>query len=199
MTANMTRQSIRHKSIAVRYSAGLLLTATLLLPVTSEAARLFRYTDERGNLVMSYTIPNDRVKYGYEVVNESGQLIEKVDRQLTDAEYSAKMAREEMLKTCSIALRRVQTMYQGLADVDSAEVQALESIDTRIANAKANLGHVQNQKGELEGQAAQLDIQGRSIPNELLDNIARANAQEKNLLAEIDLRFAEKLQVRHEL
>ncbi len=107
----MNRQATRHNARLSSYCAGLILGVALLLPAASEAARLFRYTDERGNLVISYTIPNDRVKYGYEVVNENGQLIETVERQLSNEEYAAKVKYEEMLKTCGIALRRVQTMY----------------------------------------------------------------------------------------
>lgn len=190
----MTRHIKTSIAIALCITVGL----ALALPSAVHAAKLFRYMDERGNLVISYTIPNDRVKYGYEVVDETGRLLERVERQLTDEEYANKLHREKIQKECSIALRRVQTMYQGQADIDAAEEQALISIDTRIANAKANLGHVQNQKSELETQAAQLDIQGKSLSNELLDNIQRATSQERNLLEEIELRFAEKIEAREE-
>jgi len=55
---------------------------------------------------------------------------------------------------------------------------------------------VRNQRRELEAQAAQKDLEGKSIPNTLLDNITKARSQEKNLTDEIEVRLAEKLDQR---
>ncbi len=190
-----------HLNIAqkTRKTAGYLLgLMALMFGLTVEASRFFRYEDSEGKLVLSHTIPNERVKFGYEIVDEHGRTIQTVAPQLSEKAYQAKVAREKAQKDCRDQLSRVRRLYQTDVDIDNAEAQALDRIDNRISNARANLNHVQNQKQELEGQAARRDLAGQKISNALLDNIEKARSQEKNLVDEIDMRFAEKLQLRKE-
>ena len=173
-----------------------LLTLSLLILVTnSHAARFFRYIDENGKLVLSGSIPNDRVKYGYEVVDESARVLQKIEPQLTEAQYQEKRGREAALKKCRQAIDRVQNLFQSQSDIDYAEEQALTSIENQIVNTKANLTHVRNQREELEMQAAQMDLSGKPIANTFLDNIESARTQERNLKEQIKMRHAEKLTV----
>ena len=173
-----------------------LLTLSLLILVTnSHAARFFRYIDENGKLVLSGSIPNDRVKYGYEVVDESARVLQKIEPQLTEAQYQEKRGREAALKKCRQAIDRVQNLFQSQSDIDYAEEQALTSIENQIVNTKANLTHVRNQREELEMQAAQMDLSGKPIANTVLDNIESARTQERNLKEQIKMRHAEKLTV----
>lgn len=189
-------QTIKAKGklgILLLVGSGLLLTLT-----NSHAARFFRYYDENGKLVLSHTIPNDRVRFGYEIVDEQARVLETVEPQLTDEQYQQKLAAEAALKECRQALTRVQNLFQTTNDIDYAEEQALESIDTQITNTKANLAHVRNQRKDLEVEAAQQDLAGSQISNVLLDNIESAKAQERNLEEQIDMRYAEKLSVRED-
>ena len=173
-----------------------LLTLSLLILVTnSHAARFFRYIDENGKLVLSGSIPNDRVKYGYEVVDESARVLQKIEPQLSEAQYQEKRGREAALKKCRQAIDRVQNLFQSQSDIDYAEEQALTSIENQIVNTKANLTHVRNQREELEMQAAQMDLSGKPIANTFLDNIESARTQERNLKEQIKMRHAEKLTV----
>ncbi|MEM9621766.1 MAG: hypothetical protein AAF993_08965 [Pseudomonadota bacterium] len=162
----------------------------------AQAAQFFRYKDATGTLVLSHSIPAARVKYGYDIVDENSTLIRRVAPQLSDDEYQRKVAREKAQAECDEAVRRVKNLYQTAEDIDYAEQKQLASIDTSIANAKANLSHVRNQRRELEAQAAQRDLEGKAIPNALLDNITRARSQEQNLTDEIDVRLGEKLEQR---
>ncbi len=176
--------------------AGLIGVALLLAALQADAARFFRYVDERGKLVLSHTIPNDRVKYGYEIVDENARVLQTVAPQLSEAQYQQKLAQEAALKECRNALDRVHGLYRSIDDIDYAELQALESLDTQITNTKANLSHLENQRQALESEAAQLDIAGKKIPASLLDNIESAKTQEGNLGEQIELRYEEKLEVR---
>ncbi|CAE7459689.1 pyrE [Symbiodinium pilosum] len=153
--------------------------------------------DESGALVFSTTIPADRVRFGYDLVDAHGNLIQRVDPQLSDEAYQRKLEREAMIRECEKTLDRVRKLYQAGADIDYAEVQGLESIDEAIANIRANLAVVRGQREDLEAQAAQIDIGGGTIPNSLLDQIERAKTQEKTLSDEIQMRFAEKLELRN--
>jgi len=168
----------------------------VVLAGSVHAANLFRYKDENGQLVLSHTIPSDRVKYGYDIVDSYGTLVQSIAPQLSEREYQAKLAREKRTKQCKKMRERVRKLYQFESDIDYAEEKGLESIDQAIANIRANLSVATTQRQEFEAQAAQMDIAGKRIPNMLLDNIERAKNQEKTFTEEIEKRFGDKLKLR---
>ena len=174
-----------------------LLCASLILGAASaHAVQMIRYKDDNGNVVLSTTIPADRVKYGYDIVDRYGTLIERIPPQLSPEAYQAKLERERRVRECEKIQNRVRKLYQFESDIDYAEQKGLKSIDQSIANIRANLQVASTQREEFESTAAQLDIAGQPIPNALLDNIARAKSQEQNLTSEIEKRFGEKLELR---
>ncbi|XOV83766.1 MAG: hypothetical protein ACFHXK_01355 [bacterium] len=187
------KRKLMNKRIASKLLAALLLSAFSI----SALADFFRFRDESGSLVLSTTIPADRVRYGYDLVDAHGNLIQRVEPQLSDEAYQRKLEREALVRECEKTLDRVRKLYQVEADIDYAEVQGLESIDDAIANIRANLAVVRGQRQELEGEAAQIDIGGGAIPNSLLDQIERAKNQENTLADEIEKRFGEKLELRN--
>ena len=164
----------------------------VLLLVSVSAHSYFRYVDENGKLVLSQTIPNERVRYGYDVLDQNGNLIERVEPQLTEAQYQRKLELEAAQQECLMKLDRTHKLYQSPGDIDYAEGQALKSLENRVSNTRANLTMAQNQLLEFESTAAQLDLAGKVIPDALLDNIARAKFQVDNLEQEITRRSAER-------
>ena len=192
MTTQLT-QPMKRLKFRWQYLLALVLIA---VSVSAQAANLFRYKDENGTLVLSHTIPSDRVKYGYDIVDSYGTLIQRVEPQLSDAAYQAKLERDKAVQECEKMRERVRKLYQFESDIDYAEEQGLESIDQAIANIRANLNVATTQREDLEAQAAQMDIAGKRIPNMLLDNIERAKMQEKTFTAEIEKRFDDKLKLR---
>ena len=176
-----------------RFAVALLL---VLVGTSAYAANLFRFKDENGRLVLSHTIPSERVKYGYDIVDSYGTLIQRVEPQLSEQAYQAKLEHEKAVRQCEKMRDRVRKLYQFESDIDYAEEQGLESIDQAIANIRANLNVATTQRQEFEARAAQMDIAGRNIPNMLLDNIERAKLQEKTFTAEIEKRFGDKLTLR---
>ena len=181
-----------YSSILAMLIAGTLLMTSL----SAQAARFFRYVDESGKLVLSHTIPNDRVKYGYEIVDEYSRVIQTVAPQLSEEQYQAQLAAEEAQRQCKDAVTRVRSLYRSVDDIDYAEEQALASIETQIVNTKANLQQIRRQREDLESQAARQDLTGKTISAALLDNIESAKTQERNLEELIENRYAEKLNER---
>ncbi len=185
------------KKLAATALTPFALLFALLSPAT-HAERFFRYVDENGKLVLSHTIPNDRVKYGYEIVDEYARVIQLIAPQLSEAQYQEKLAQDVAHKACLQAIYRVQNLFQSQREIDYAEEQALGAIDTQISNTKANLSQLHTQRQALETQAAQMDLSGKTISNVLLDKIESAIAQERNLEEQIEKRYAYKLTVRYD-
>ena len=178
---------------------GLVGALLVLVALPAQAANLYRFRDANGGLVISSSIPNDRVPLGYEVIDgTSGRTLQKVAPQLSPAEAAAKAEFERRLALCTRAQRRVRTMYEVPEDIDAAETQALESLETRIINAQANLVHVRNQLSQFEQQAARLERNGTGVTAVLVGNIERAKAQIANLEQEIAQRRAEQAATRNE-
>jgi len=171
-----------------RVTIGLILLA---LSMNVHAA-LFRYYDEAGDLVLSTTIPADRVKYGYDIVDNYSNLIERVEPQMSDEDYQKKLLLDARIEECEKMLERVRGLYQFASDIHYAEEQDQIAIDERVTNIRASLSVATSQRQEFETQAAQLDIAGQPIPNELLDNIFRAKSQERNFADQVEERLSEK-------
>lgn len=170
-----------------------LLGFCLCFAAAADARELFRYKNENGNLVLSHTIPSERVKTGYDIVDEYGNLVRRVAPQLSETAYKEKLRTEKRVAECIKMRDRVRKLYQVEADIAYAERSGLESIDNSILNTRAKLGVMATQREEFEVQAAQLDVSGQAIPQALLENIDRAKAQEQNLSDEVDKRLGDKI------
>jgi len=173
-----------------------LLGGLLIAAQAAHAANLFRFKDENGRLVLSHTIPSERVKDGYDVVDAYGNLIERVPPQLDPEEYARKLEQDKRRTACEDMRGDVRRRYQQASDIEDALQNTLASIDRAITNAQANLALVTSQREALEAEAAQVDVSGQPVPRTLLDNIERAKAQEVNLQGSIDKLYGDKIAAR---
>lgn len=174
-----------------------LLLAGLFFTSQAQAQFLYRWINENGTKEYSHAISNDMVSLGYDVLDgQTMQLIRIVEPQLSEQEYAAKLEREREVAKCRRALRRVMTLYQSLEDIDQAELQMLKSMDSRIANAQANLALAENQKLELEREAANKDRAGELLQSAFINNIARVDVQIDAQRREIAKRTRDKQQAK---
>jgi hypothetical protein len=174
-----------------------LLLAGLFFTSQAHAQFLYRWINENGTKEYSHAISNDMVSRGYDVLDgQTMQLIRIVEPQLSEQEYAAKLEREREVAECQRALRRVTTLYQSLEDIDQAELQMLKSMDSRIANAQANLALAENQKLELEREAANKDRAGELLQSAFINNIARVDVQIDTQRGEIAKRTRDKQQAK---
>lgn len=174
-----------------------LLLAGLFFTSQAQAQFLYRWINENGTKEYSHAISNDMVSLGYDVLDgQTMQLIRIVEPQLSEQEYAAKLEREREVAECRRALRRVMTLYQSLEDIDQAELQMLKSMDSRIANAQANLALAENQKLELEREAANKDRAGELLQSAFINNIARVDVQIDAQRREIAKRTRDKQQAK---
>ncbi len=145
------------------------------------AGRLYRFVNSQGKVEISNAIPNDRVPLGYDVLDSSGRLILRVAPELTPAQIKQKRRKEAELRACREGYLRVTAMYQTEADIDRFKGQAVEALETAIANDQANLLVVRGQHSELLAQAARAERSGSTLSAILVQNIERAKGQIKLL------------------
>lgn len=168
------------------------MVVALLIPSWAAANRLYRYLDASGQVAISHSIPSDRVKFGYEVVDaRSGRVIEVVEAQKSPEEV-ARLEREAAArKACEDALDRVYSVYQSEHDIEQAEEKTMESLAQRIANAEFNLERARTQKEGFEATAARLERSGKVLDASLISNIERSQVQVDSLQTEIAQRRRE--------
>ncbi len=175
------------------FAAGIVTLALLVTAADANAARLYRYLNAKGITEISRSVPNDRVKHGYEVIDSmSGRVLDIIAPELNPEEADAQVGgwnRTGSAITLIAALLMALLVREDLPLLGS---QSLRSIETRISNAQANLAHVRNQQRELEDQAAMMERAGNEPTAMLMANIERAKSQILTLQGEIDSRNQDK-------
>ena len=189
----MTLTQLSSNQIA-RVSAAALVCGLCVLATVADAAgvRFYRYTNAQGATEISSSIPSDRVRHGYQIIDgSSGRVLQTIEPQLSEEAARLKAARDAELAQCQAAVKRVRALYQSEDEIFAAEAQALESIDTRIVNARANITQLETQLAELEQRAARVERAGNALGPELLGSIDSAREQITVLEQEIATRRSE--------
>ena len=108
--------------------------------VSATAAELYRYQNEAGITVVDWAIPAAYVGSGYEVLNESGQIVRIVPPAKTDTELQrdavAARAQEAEAAAQAAQLERdtfLLRRYSTIQDIEAARDRSLRELDIRIA------------------------------------------------------------------
>jgi len=103
-------------------------------------AELYRYQNEAGVTVVDWAIPAAYVGSGYEVLNESGQIVRVVPPAKTDTELErdavAARAQEAEAAAQAAQLERdtfLLRRYSTIEDIEAARDRSLRELDIRIA------------------------------------------------------------------
>ncbi|MFS1523647.1 hypothetical protein ACL7TT_05955 [Microbulbifer sp. 2304DJ12-6] len=152
----------------------LLVAALVSLPALANAAGgagdrvLYRYTDERGIVVLNEVVPPEYVAKGYEILTPTGRVLEVVPPQPSPEEYAAKR-RQEVQKEAD---RRLLKRYNSIADIESARTRKLAIVEQDMAIMRSNIASLVRQIAEEEAAAARTQRSGREVALELLRRIA---------------------------
>ncbi|MDX1635312.1 MAG: DUF4124 domain-containing protein [Marinobacter sp.] len=166
----------------------------LLLAAASAEARMYRYTDDNGQLVISNTVPSDATSRGYEILNDQGRVIQTIAPAPTEEELAARAAAEEreaqearqreadakLLRRFSHPDDAVRAMHRKLQ-----EMQSLNQLK------RGNISVIVNQLDEEQARAADLERSGREIPDATLQKIERLQAQIREIEREIVVQNSE--------
>jgi len=115
------------------------LCLSLCLTVTPGFADIYRYTDERGTVVLSRQgVPPQYIDNGYQVLNDAGRLIKAVPRALTPEEV-AKQQTEDKRRELDARLLR---LYSTQDDIVRAKQSKLREFDNLIENTQKQLSPI---------------------------------------------------------
>lgn len=150
-----------------------------LLPVLAVATQapvmlLYRYVDSRGVTVLDRQgVPPEYVGKGYQVLNQSGRVVQTVPPAPTAEEIRLKQQAQVQSQADAQLLDR----YPSLEELDKASARRRAEIDALIAVATANVQTLQGQQTALQGQAAAQERAGQEVSTSMLDQLRDVQAQ----------------------
>lgn len=166
----------------------------VLMSATIAEARMYRYTDENGRVVISNTIPQQATKRGYDILSKSGRVIETVDPEPTEEEIAAREAEErrkaeeerqrkqdlQLLERYSHPDEAVRAMHRKIR-----ELQGLNQLK------RGNISVIVSQLDSEQSRAADMERSGRDIPESMLEKIRRLESQIQDIEREINSQNAD--------
>lgn len=185
-----------------RSLAWVLLCAVLLLtlPLAAYSRDLYRYTNERGILVIHDRITAEYATKGYEVINEKGVVTKVVPRQLTEEELAQRDVKEQMAAAVAAERERLRKWdeslllrYSTIEDIEAARERALRDLRIRVSILKSNTRSLKQQVENYQAIAADtergggtVDVQRLSAIEELQSEIAITERSVVDRQAEIE-------------
>ena len=168
--------------------------SALLLAATVAEARMYRYTDENGQIVISNTIPQEASRRGYDILNNKGRVIESIEPAPTEEEIAAREAEEQRQQ----ALKRQQEEDRKLLKRYSHPDQAVRAMHRKIRELeglnqlkRGNISVIVSQLNSEESRAADMERAGRAVPESTLEKIRRLESQIREIEREIASQSAE--------
>ncbi|MEO5830940.1 MAG: DUF4124 domain-containing protein [Rhodanobacter sp.] len=156
------------------------LIASLSAYAQNTSSVRYKWYDGQGLVHFSDSLSADAMKYGYELVNDRGLVVQRVARQLNAQERAAanKLADEQAAKNKVIQDRATADSQMLAAYPDEASYQislqqSLDSIDQQIHTTQINLGTQEKALTDLLGRAADLENNKSSVSKFLVDSIAK--------------------------
>lgn len=169
----------------------------------AEAGQLYRYENEEGVRVMTYTLPPDAAKRGYTIINERGQIIKEVPREPTQEEIEAlEEEKKQQLKLNEIKKEQKERDKQLLRsfshakDAERAMDRKLAALDVIIDITKGTISQLNIELESDQLRAANIERGGGKVPEGIMDNITDIERQITDAQSFIAEKEDEKDQVR---
>jgi hypothetical protein len=139
----------------------------------------YRWVDGSGLPHYSDSLTNDAVKYGYDVINNNGMLMQHVARPLTPAERAVadKQAAEQAARQQAADAQKRNDMqllntYPDESALAAEQQQVLETLDEQMSTTRVNLHSQDAALTDLLNRAADDERAKQPVPKALNDQIA---------------------------
>jgi hypothetical protein len=146
----------------------------------SSSSYRYRWKDSTGLPHYSDSLTSDALKYGYDLVNDRGLVVQHVDRQLNpDERAAAQKLADQQAAEQHAAQERQRVDSQMLAAYPNEEAYKagqklqLDSIDQQITTTRANLRTQEKALTDLLTRAGDLERAKQPVPKFLSDSIAK--------------------------
>ena len=140
----------------------------------------YRWKDSTGLPHYSDSLTSDALKYGYDLVNDRGLVVQHIDRQLSPEERAAahKQAEQQAAQQRAAEERarndtQMLNAYPTEEAYTTSQKQNLDTIDQQITTTRLNLHSQEKALTDLLTRAGDLERAKQSVPKVLSDSIAK--------------------------
>lgn len=176
-----------HKRLTIFSATASALLLTLSMTTQAEAG-MYRYTDEQGQLVISNTIPQKATKRGYDILNSNGRIVESIPPAPTEAEIVAREAEKQRQQELSVQRDKDARLLKRFSHPDQATKamhRKLGELQGLIQLKRGNISVISSQLDNEQSRAANMERNGRKIPEATLNKIHRLESQIRDIEREI--------------
>jgi hypothetical protein len=166
----------------VRMVGALVLIATfaaVAAPGSGTGRYRYKWKDEQGTLQYTDSIPSEAAKNGYEVVNEQGVIVKRVERAKTPEELKIAQEQaihaEEAKRLVEQQIRSDQQMlaaYPNEQELTKSQNAQLELLVQNIQSAKTGIVSQEKSLTDLLAHAAELERSGKVVSAKLTQQIS---------------------------
>ncbi len=159
----------------------LLLGVGFCTSVTAEEF-FYKYDNADNITVIDDHIPPEFVHKGYLILNRAGRVVEVMPRALTEAEMRANGPEIQARLRSEEAERQKRydetllARYSSVADIEDMKRRRASEIQVRINLQKGNIAGFKAQLEKEQGEAAELEMSGQSVPEKVSAHIEELRA-----------------------
>ena len=180
-----------------------LVTGALILALISPvafAAKLYRFEVD-GRLILKDHVPPEYAQMGYQILNEQGLVIKRVERAPTASELAAiavkeaiKEGRLERIRIRREADQALLRVYSKPSDVERARQRSVDEIDCYVGLQQRRIVDLTDKLERAQGRAANQERAGLEVPVDMRLEIAQLQKQIRETHATINTRKAQKIE-----
>lgn len=160
--------------------AAVTLTAGLSAYAQNTGSVRYKWYDGQGLPHFSDSLTSEAMKFGYDLVNDRGIVVQHVSRQLNAEERAAankladeQAARDRVIQDREKADAQMVAAYPDEASYKISLQQGLEGFDQQLHTTQINLRTQEKALTDLLGRAADIENNKDSVPKFLVDGIAK--------------------------
>lgn len=167
-----------------------LLASALLLALVANAAhaqerkKLYRWTDDKGEVHYTDQLPPEAAKLQRDELNKEGRAVDRVERAKTPEERAvfeaeqARLAEEQRLVDETAKMDSVLTMsYPSEADLARAYEERFDLLKRNVESAKIGIRSQDQALTDLLSHAADLERNGMPVPDSVVQSIGKTRQQ----------------------
>lgn len=171
---------------------------------SASAQKLYKYVDEDGNVTFSDQVPPEQADGGRDELNSRGDLVNQVDRALTEEEQRIareKQAELERIRQQDMARkeseRRLLDSYASADHIIQVRDEKLEPIKKSIISSKDYLSSKSTSLSKLMDRVASQERNGEAISENTTLAISRTREEIMELKAYIERKQSEYIEIKN--
>ncbi|MGZ5007948.1 MAG: DUF4124 domain-containing protein [Methylobacter sp.] len=182
------------------FSAGFLLVCFLCLSSQPAfAKKMYKWVNENGETVFSDQVPPEHAELRRESLNEKGRVVEitekaktKEQQAIDDRLNALKKAQEKIIAQQAANDKVLLSTFRNVKDMEASLYTTMQSLDAQRNTAQSNLKRVEDQLASQQKKAAELERNGKKVPQNLLNEIKQTETQIQAAYAEINKQIEKK-------